>query len=79
MNGYPSMQQAIAEQRIHQFHAEAAHARQVKEARAARRANRSPSRIIGVVAAVRGFRPAPVAAYRRWYAKGQLTPTNRPC
>jgi hypothetical protein len=73
------MQQAIAEQRIHQFHAEAAHARQVKEARAARRANRSPSRIVGLVAAIRGFRATPVAVYRRWYAKGQLTTTNRPC
>lgn len=79
MNGFPSMQQAIAQQRIQQLHAEAAHARTVKEARAARRATRSPSRIVGVVAAVRGFRPRPVAAYRRWYAKGQLTPTNRPC
>lgn len=79
MNGYPSMQQAQAEQRIQQLHAEAAHARTVKEARAARRADRSPSRIVGLVAAVRGFRPAPAAAYRRWYAKGQLTATNRPC
>ena len=79
MNGYPSMQQALAQQRIQQFHAEAAHARTVKEARTARRTNRSPSRIAGVAAAVRGFRPAPVTAYRRWYGKGQLTPTNRPC
>lgn len=78
MNGFPSMQQALAEQRINQFHAEAAHARTVKEARAARRANRSPSRISGIAAAVRGFRPAPVAAYRRWYAKGQLTAAPRP-
>jgi hypothetical protein len=79
MNGYPSMQQALAEHRIQQFHAEAAHARLVKEARTARRANRSPSRIVGLVAAVRRFRPAPLVAYRRWYAQGQLTATNRPC
>lgn len=58
MNGFPSMQQALAEQRIQQLHAEAAHARLVKEARAARRASRRPSRIIGLVAAVSAYRPA---------------------
>ena len=79
MNGYPSMERALAEQRIQQFHAEAAHARTVKEAREARGANRSPSRIVGLVAAIRGFRATPADGYRRWYAKGQLTATNRPC
>jgi hypothetical protein len=73
------MQQALAEHRIQQLHAEAANARLVKEARAARRANRGPSRIVGVVAAVRGLLPAPVATYRRWYSKGQLTATKGPC
>jgi hypothetical protein len=53
----PSIQQRMAELRIQQLHAEAAHARLVKEARAARRSERGSSRLSRLVA---GFR-APVA------------------
>lgn len=49
----PSIQQRMAEIRIEQLHAEAAHARLVKEARSARRAQRGPSRFSRLVA---GFR-----------------------
>ena len=55
----PSIQHRMAELRIQQLHAEAAHARLVKEARAARRAQRGPSRLSRLVT---GFRSPAVEA-----------------
>jgi hypothetical protein len=52
----PSIQQRMAELRIQQLHAEAAHARLVKEARAARRTQQGPSRIARFAASFRGAR-----------------------
>ena len=49
----PSIQQQMAELRIQQLHAEAAHARLVKEARAARRTQRGPSRFAKLAASFR--------------------------
>lgn len=54
----PTLQQRMAELRVQQLHAEAAHARLVKEARAAKRARRGPSRITGLITALRSFAPA---------------------
>lgn len=54
----PSIQQRMAELRIQQLHAEAAHARLVKEARAARRTQRGPSRFEKLAASFRNARTA---------------------
>ena len=54
----PSIQQRMAELRIQQLHAEAAHARLVKEARAARRTQRGPSPFARLAASFRSGRAA---------------------
>jgi hypothetical protein len=73
----PSIQQRMAELRIQQLHAEAAHARLVKEARAARRTQRGPSRFAKLASSFRSTgtaeRPAGAVVARRIPARRAAT------
>lgn len=73
----PSIQQRMAELRIQQLHAEAAHARLVKEARAARRTQRGPSRLAKLAASFRSAttepRPSGAVVSRRIPARRAAT------
>ena len=86
MTQMPSIQQRIAELRIQDLHAEAAHARLVKEARAARRVQRGPSRLARLVAGFRteadrlAAQPAPAEAQTiRTAARRTAAKTVVPC
>ena len=73
----PSIQQRMAELRMQQLHAEAAHARLVKEARAARRTQRGPSPFAKLAASFRRARaperPAGAVVTRRAPARPTAT------
>ncbi|MGH2785387.1 MAG: hypothetical protein ACRDJ1_08995 [Actinomycetota bacterium] len=69
----PSLNQRLAELRIQDLHAEAAHARLVKEARAARREHRGPSRFSKIAAA---FRPS-ASEERPVAVRAQRIPARR--
>lgn len=75
----PTLQHRMAELRIAQLHAEAEHARLVKEARVARRAKRGPSRVAGIVAALRGTISARGSSRRPAPRIGTRPATGTPC